>query len=112
MSQQSRPILPITVAATGNVTKRRFVTVAGVQAGAAARALGVSRTDGVAGDQLTVDVLGTAVVEAGAAVAAGAQVEADASARAITKAAGVVLGHALEAAGAAGDFIEVLLIAN
>ena len=66
-----------------------------------------------AGEKITVDVLGTAVVEAGAAVAANATVKSDASGRAITWAtSGAKVGLALEAAGAAGQMIEVLLIPN
>jgi len=112
MGQQSIEILSLPVVATGAITSRRFVTVAGAQAAAGGNALGVARSDAAIGEACPVDVMGTAVVEAGAAVAAGAAVEADASARAITNAAGVKLGRALEAAAAAGDFIEVLLIAN
>jgi len=112
MSQQSIEILSLPVKATASLTSRRFVTIGGAQAGAGATALGVARSDGAIGDQVPVDVLGTAVVEAGAAIVAGAAVEVDASGRAVTKNTGVTVGRALEAAAAAGDFIEVLLIAN
>ena len=56
-----------------------------------------------------VDVLGTAICAAGAAVADDADLELDASGRVITKSAGVKVGKALMAAGAAGDRIEILL---
>jgi hypothetical protein len=49
-------------------------------------------------------------VVAGAAVARGALLEADASGRAVTQAAGKILGKALAAAGAAGEIIPALLI--
>lgn len=113
MAQQSLSVLTLTVALTGQVAANRFVTPAGAQAGADANTLGVCRTAGVSGDKAPVDVLGTAVVEAGAAVSAGASLKADSSGRAITWASsGAKIGIALEAATAAGQFIEVLLIPN
>jgi len=113
MSQQSIPVLALTVAATGTIAASRFVTAAGAQAGADANALGVARTAAVSGDKISVDCLGTAVVEAGAAVAAGASLKSDASGRGITwVTSGAKIGIALEAASGAGVFIEVLLIPN
>lgn len=113
MSKQAIDILTLTVTTTGAVTEARFVTVAGAQAGAAANALGVAKYAAAGANvPLPVTALGTAVVEAGAAVAAGALVEADANGRAITRVAGAILGRALQAAAAAGDFIEVMLIPN
>jgi len=111
--QQSIPVLSLTAVAAGAIAANRFVTPAAAQAGADANTLGVCRQAAVAADKITVDVLGTAIVEAGAAVAAGATVKSDASGRAITWAsAGAKVGLALEAAGAAGQLIEVLLIPN
>lgn len=112
MSQQSIEILSLPVKATAALTSRRFVTVAGAVPAAGANALGVARSDGATGETVAVDVLGTAVVEAGGAISAGAAVEVDASGRAVTQSTGVTVGRALEAAAAAGDFIEVLLIPN
>jgi len=114
MSKQAVSIFALSVIATGVINKCRFVTAAVAQAGAAANTLGVARTDAAIGDVMTVDVLGTAVVEAGAAVAAGALVETDAQGRAITKAAGIAVGRVLpgQVAGAAGDFVEILLLPN
>lgn len=113
MSQQSIPLLTLTWTLTGTVAAARFVTPAGAQAGADANTLGVARTAGVSGEKVPVDVLGTAVVEAGAAISAGAALESDASGRAVTwVTAGGKVGIALEAATAAGQFIEVLLLPN
>ena len=113
MSQQAIPVLALTALLTGTVTANRFVTPAGAQAGADANTLGVVRTAGVSGEKVTADVLGTAIVEAGAAVAANATVKSDASGRAITwVSSGAKVGIALQAASAAGDLIEVLLIPN
>lgn len=114
MSKQSTPLLTLTIAAAGVIAADRFVTPAGAQAGADANTLGVARSAAaVAGDKVPVDVLGTTIVESGAAVAAGATVKSDATGRAIAWAsAGARVGVALQAASAAGQFIEVLLIPN
>lgn len=113
MSLQSTPVLTLTVTLSGNVAARRFVTPAGAQATGDANTLGVARVAGGSGDKIAVDVLGTAVVEAGAAIAAGATIETDADGKAVTWAtSGPKVAIALEAAGAGGALIEVLLIPN
>ena len=113
MSAQNLALLSLTLALTGTVTTNRFVTAAGAQAGADANAFGVARQSGVSGDKITVDVIGTAQVESGAAISAGATVKVDSSGRAITWAtSGAKVGIALEAATGAGQVIEVRLIDN
>lgn len=113
MSKQAIPLLTLALALSATAAANRFVTPAGALAGADANTLGVTRTGGVATDKVPVDVLGTAVVEAGAAVAAGDTVKSDSTGRAITWAtSGAKVGLALEAATAAGQFIEVLLVPN
>jgi len=113
MSAQYCSVLCLTIAATGTIAAHRFVTPAGAQAGADANTLGVCRVAAVSGDKIPVDVLGTAIVEAGAAISAGDTLETDASGRGVTWAtSGPKVGLALEAAGAAGALIEVLLIPN
>ena len=107
------PILTLSAIAAGAVIAGRFVTPAGAQAGADANTLGVARAPAAAGEIIPVDVLGVAIVEAGAAVAANATVKADSSGRAITwVTSGAKIGLALDAAGAAGAMIRVLLIPN
>lgn len=114
MSAQNISLLSLTVAATGIIAAARFVTPAGAQAGADANTLGVSRyAAGAAGEKIAVDVIGTAIVEAGAAVALGATLKSDANGKAITWASsGAKAAIALQAAAAAGEFFEVLLIQN
>lgn len=113
MAATSLPILTRTVTATSSVAAQRFVTPAGAQAGAGENTLGVARVAAVAADKLPVDVLGTAIVEAGAAVAVNATIKADANGKAITWAtSGAKVALALSAAAADGDLIEVLLIPN
>lgn len=112
MSRQCTPILTLSVIATAALTADRFVTAAGAVPAAGASALGVGRSTVAIGARQPVDVLGTSVIETGAAIAANAFVETDVSGRAITKAAGVTLGRLApgEVATAAGQFVEVLLL--
>lgn len=107
---QSSPILTLTTIATAAVRGERFVTRAGAECGAGARAVGVSDVAAAIGEPIAAHTLGTAVVTAGAAVAADALVESDAQGRAITRNTGVILGRTLSAAAAAGERIEVLLL--
>jgi hypothetical protein len=112
--QNNISLLSLPIVATGAIAACRFVGPALALAAAAGNALGVSRSDAAIGERTTIDVLGTAVVEAGAAIAAGALVEADASGRAVTKASGVPLARLApgEVASAAGQFVEVILLPN
>jgi len=109
---QNRSILTLATTATDAITAGRFVIGAGTHAVAAGVARGVAVTDGAIGDLVPTDVLGTAVVTAGAAIAANALLEVGAAGKAVTKAAGVTVAVALAAAGAADEPIEVLLIPN
>jgi hypothetical protein len=113
MSQQAISLLALAVTLSGTVAANRFLTPLGAQAGAGVNTLGVARTAGVSADKITVDALGTAIVEAGAAVAAGDTLKTDSTGRGITWAtSGAKVAIALQAAGAAGEFIEVLMIPN
>lgn len=114
MSAQNTALLTLTVAAAGAIAANRFVTPAGAQAGADANTLGAARfAAAAAGDKIPVDVMGTAIVESGAAVTVNATVKSDASGRAIDwVTSGAKVGIALQAASAAGQMIEVLLIPN
>lgn len=112
MSEQSISLLTLTKTATAALVANRFITHAGAVPAAGAAVIGVAKSSAAIGDRVPVDVVGTAIVEAGAAVAVGAALEVDNLGRGITKTSGVTVGRALQAAGAAGDLIEVLLIAN
>lgn len=113
MSQQGISILALTMQATGAITANRFVSAAGAQVVADANAIGVARNTVASGEQVAVDVQGTAVIETGAAIAKGATCKADASGRAIAwVTSGAKVAIALEAATGAGQFIEVLLQDN
>ena len=114
MGKQSLPLLSLPVTASGAIAASRFVTPAGAQAGAGVNTLGVSRFDALDTETLTVDVIGTAIIETGGAIAAGGLIESDAAGKAIAKAAGVAAARALpgQSAAGAGEFIEALLLAN
>ncbi|MDP3841060.1 MAG: DUF2190 family protein [Oxalobacteraceae bacterium] len=139
MSKQAIALLTLCVAvAPSAVAEYRAVDFAGAQATVQGQKVaGVANRGALAGDGYEYTALGTAVVEAGAAIAAGDSLIVDAQGRAITStgplalAAGAVavtsvaangasdlvggdspeyvFADALQAAAAAGDFIEVLL---
>ena len=136
MALNPRPLLSGTIQAAGAITELRFIGFDGNQATVQGQSVrGVARFAGVLGDQITVDEMGSAIVEAGAAIAVGADIITDAQGRAITAnalaiAAGATavtsgaangaadltgsvpaeyrIGKALSAASAAGKFIEIL----
>lgn len=99
----------LSVLAAAALTKHRYATAAGAVPAAGVYCPGVANANYDAGEQAGLDFAGVVVVEAGAAVAADAAVQTDASGRAITLAAGIALGRALDAAAAAGDLIRVKL---
>ncbi|HEV7914516.1 MAG TPA: capsid cement protein [Albitalea sp.] len=106
-------LLTLTVTATAAVAANRGITSLGAVPAAAAAIAGVTRTSGGIGDLVPVDVMGTTLIESGAAIAAGAAVEVDNQGRAITLAAGVKAGRMAPgqaAAGAAGVLVEIVLI--
>lgn len=105
-------LLTLTVIAAATVSTARFVTNAGTYAAAGGKVLGVSRFDGVSGDPIAVDTLGTAMVECGAAVSKDDALMVDATGRVVplTGSAKFPCGRALGAGAAAGALIEVLLV--
>lgn len=137
MSKQQIELLSLSIATTSAVTARRGVGFDGAQATVQGQKIqGIAYTDAAVGDELRLTSAGTAIVEAGAAINVGDSLIVDAQGRAIPStgklevAAGAtavtssaangailtggdspeyVFGDALEAAAAAGDFVEVFL---
>jgi hypothetical protein len=112
MSNQCIEVLVLGVIAAAALTKNRAVTAAGAHA--ATDVYGIAAADAAgAGAYTQVRVQGTAPVEAGAAIPAGTKyVIADAQGRAIvggTAAANLGKLCPGQAAGGAGDVVEVLL---
>lgn len=113
MSMNNIALLTLPMLAASVLVANRFVTPTGAQTVADGVAIGVANAPAAIGERCPVVTQGTAVVEAGAAIAVGATLKVDASGRAITWASsGAKVGFAMEAATAAGDFIEVLLLDN
>lgn len=110
--RQSVSLLTLSVVASAAITESRFVTAAGALCAANGSAAGVSQSAAAIGAMFPVVVLGTAIVESGAAIAKDALLESDATGRAVTAVNGPVLARALEAASGAGEMIEVLLTAT
>jgi hypothetical protein len=109
-------LLTLTVTAAAALSANRGVTTAGAVPAAGANIAGITRTSAAAsGDLVPVDALGTTIAESGAAIAVGARLEVDNVGRVITLDAGVCVGAMAPgqaAAGAAGQFVEIVLIPN
>lgn len=120
MALKASGILELSYQASGAVSRMRFVVITGDQtvvraSSAGGAVLGVADVDistdeATAGKGCAVMVHGVAFVESGAAVARNDLVSTDNVGRAVTSAAGdIVVGRALKAASAAGEWIPVLL---
>lgn len=109
MAAANVALLSHTVTAAAALTAHRFTTLAGAVPAANAGGLGVTRTAAASGARVTLDVVGTAVVEASAGITAGAAVATTNVGKAVTHSTGVIAGYALQTAGGDGDLIEVLL---
>lgn len=104
------PILTLSVVAAAALSEHQAIGYDGNVATAAATMQGLAQTDAASGEQVAVDVQGTGIAIAGAAIAVGADLEVGAAGKLVTKAAGVSVGRALQAAGADGDLIEIMLL--
>lgn len=113
MNSGNIALLTLTVAAGGALAANRLINQAGAYPAAGGAAFGATRTGaGAAGDLVPVDVLGTAIVEAGAAFGKDANLMVDATGRAVLLAGSgkSPVGRSMDAATAAGDMVEVLLV--
>ena len=105
--------LTLTVTAAVALAACRYVTQAGAYPAAGAAAFGVTRSSAeAAGDLVPVDVQGTAIAEAGAAITLDAPLMVDATGRVVPLTVGSKspVGRAMQAATAAGQQIEILLV--
>lgn len=110
---QQSPILSLPITAASIIAAARFVDFAGNHAASGELPMGISAYGAAAGVDLSVRVLGTAMLEAGGAIAAGGPIKpaADGSGKGIAQAgAGPIGAYALQAAAADGDIIEVLVV--
>lgn len=109
----NKSTLTLTVTAAAALAACRFVTQAGAYPAAGAAAFGVTRSSAeAAGDLVPVDVQGTAIAEAGAAITLDAPLMVDATGRVVPLTVGSKspVGRAMQAATAAGQQIEILLV--
>ncbi|MDD9911650.1 MAG: DUF2190 family protein [Alphaproteobacteria bacterium] len=109
---QNISLLKLSVQASGAVTAKQFVGFDGAVATAAGNAYGVAEFDAANTELVSLTIVGTAVVKSGAAFAKGAALEVGSDGKAVTQSAGVTVARALEAASAADEDVEVLLINN
>ena len=125
MTQQRIAVLTRAITASGAVLEGRAVGFDGSQAAIRGqKVMGVAVTDASSGEALFVVTHGTAVMETGAAVSIGDSVMVDADGKVVPASGGIgvtssvangtdlpefVFADALQAASAAGEFIEVLL---
>jgi hypothetical protein len=112
MAVAAYKILTLSVVATAALVQNRAVTGTGAIPAAGTRCLGFADVNAAVGERVSINTLGTAAAEAGAAIAVDALVEVDAQGRVVPKNAGVAVGRALTAATAAGQLVEILLIPN
>lgn len=113
MSSGNIATLTLTVAAAGVLVANRFVTQAGAYPAAGAPGFGVTRSSAeAAGDLVPVDITGTGIAEAGAAFAKDVPLMLDATGRVVLLTVGgkSPVARSMEAATAAGDLVEILLV--
>lgn len=108
MKTQQVTLVTSIVCGVASQLQRRFTTSAGTTPAAGAWCPGVVQANSDPGQQMPVAAAGAILVTAGAAIALDAEVQTDAAGKAITKAAGITLGRALDAAAADGDVIRIL----
>lgn len=107
----SKSIDDHSVAFASTVSIGHAVNYVGAQISTAGVAVhGIALQDGTSGVIGTVAVMGTCPAKVGAAVAVGAALATDTSGRLVTATEGqFIFARALQAAGAANEFIEVLI---
>lgn len=108
-------ILTLSVVAAAALEPARMVNQAGSYPAAGGLAWGATRSAGEIGDPVPVDLMGTAIVTAGAAFGKDVplMVGVDGKVIAHDGAAGKFsVGRSMEAAAADGDQVEILLVPN
>lgn len=99
------------ITAADDIVAATFVGANLKTAADGAGVIGVARSDGAVGELVPVDMLGSAVVKAGAAIPPYTDIEVGPNGSAVPHAAGVAVGRTLRTgATAAGQAIEVFLL--
>lgn len=110
---QKSSLLALTRTAVTAIAAGRFVDNDGNHAADGEKPLGVSAYAGAVGADVSVDVLGTTILETAGAIASMGPIKpaADGSGKGIAQGgAGPIGAYALQPAAGAGEFIEVLLV--
>jgi len=113
MSKSNIALLTLTVLASAAVTNNRAITQAGAHTAAGGLAFGITRSDGASGDLVPVDVMGTAIAEAGAAFDKDVPLMVGTNGKLIAHDGDGdkhAVARSLEAATADGSLVEVLLV--
>lgn len=100
-------LLTMTVLATADIAKHRYVGFDGKAAVAGKKALGITEIEAVKDEAASINTHGALLVQAGGVIAAGDEVEVGTDGKAIKKAAGIGCGFAIDPAAADGDLIRV-----
>lgn len=106
---QAIKIMALTQVAVAALAAHRFVGFDGNYAAAGADALGTTEYDAEVGDPVSIETLGVARVEAGAAFNKGDKLEVGADGKAILLAAGEPVAKALGDSAGDGSIVSVLL---
>ena len=107
---QKISVLTLAVVAAASLAAERFVGADGNYPAAGGAVFGVTNTGGAAGERGPVDVMGTSIATPGAEIDVDELLQADAQGKLVPQTTGVAVAKAMQAAGADGDRIEVLLL--
>jgi Uncharacterized conserved protein (DUF2190) len=101
-------LLTITMIAMSACPKLHFLGFDGTLCKDGQKAVGVIEAGADAGEAVPVNAMGMLLIKAGGPINIGAQVQSDGMGRAITLAAGVSNGFAVDSAVQAGDMIRII----
>lgn len=107
-----KPILTLAVLAAEAITEHTAVSYTGTTATAGGVAMGFATADAATGEMVAVDMLGTTIAISGAAIAQGAALQIGTGGKVITKTSGTLVARAMQAASAADQAIEVIMLSN
>lgn len=110
MPATKHPIYTDSIEAAAAIAENQAVGWDGNVASAVGAMKGLATHDADAGEFMAIDRLGTSIAIAGGAIAEGAELEVGAGGKLVTKAAGITVARAEQAASADGDRIEVYLL--
>lgn len=106
-----QPVQAVTVKATEDLPAFRFISVSGALCNDTERALGVTETDWISGEYVSVVTLGNIAVEASGAIPQGSDVTSAIDGKAKVATTGnPINGRAIEGCSSAGEFVKIKLV--